>query len=304
MKEGYRLIYVSSPCRQGEDPDSFIRQDKTAWPKLLQSAKPVVEYVIQVLLNEADLNDPKAKSAVAEQVIPLIEDVSNPVERDHYWQYLARALRIDDRSLRQMQVPDKNQRRQRKTIDAGPAVQRSTRPWPQPHTSQKYPEFEHDDTRQINFLRFCLNDPTIIGRVNQRLMQCGEPWLTAQEFLNPLDQALFLYMQEQILVAPPAKMWDSLDDLLQQRIEKLLRWPLKEVDAQREYWISSLVQSILKWRFDAVNQQIGQLRQLTRDAHSQHDEEAKFIYTQQSMELTALRSRLDKAQAVLRSSKR
>lgn len=102
----------------GEDPDSLIRQDKAAWPKLVASSKPVVEYVIQVLLAETDMNDAKGKTAVAEQVIPLINDVSNPVERDHYWQYLARALRIDDRALRQMTVPDTAKQRQRQTIEA------------------------------------------------------------------------------------------------------------------------------------------------------------------------------------------
>ena len=286
----------------GEDPDSLIRQDKAAWPKLIASSKPVVEYVIQVLLAETDMNDAKGKTAVAEQVIPLINDVSNPVERDHYWQYLARALRIDDRALRQMTVPDTAQQRQRRTIDAAGGSQqgRNTVPAPPPSPSASVKaKLSASAPRQINFLRYCLNDPSLINRINERLMQCGEPWLTPSEFLHPADQALFLYMQERVGVAPPTKMWDSLDKSLQQRIEELLDWPLPEADNQRERWLDSLVHSILDWRLAAANRQNNELKQLLAEAHVRGDDEATAMYTQQHMELSALVRRINRAKGAV-----
>ena len=47
----------------------------------------------------ATSDDPKVKSEIAAQVLPLIEDVSNPIERDTYRQRLARLLRVDERRL-------------------------------------------------------------------------------------------------------------------------------------------------------------------------------------------------------------
>ncbi|HUM70022.1 MAG TPA: DNA primase, partial [Chloroflexota bacterium] len=76
---------------EGEDPDSIIRTDPARWPQLVAQAQPVVAYVIGVATQDLDLRDAKAKTAVAQQVIPLIKDIADPIERDHYWQELARA---------------------------------------------------------------------------------------------------------------------------------------------------------------------------------------------------------------------
>ena len=69
---------------EGQDPDKLIRTDPTAWPRLLAEARPVVDYVIRVVAAELAPGDPKAKSAAAAQVLPLIHDIADPVERDHY----------------------------------------------------------------------------------------------------------------------------------------------------------------------------------------------------------------------------
>ncbi|MCP4427611.1 MAG: toprim domain-containing protein, partial [Chloroflexi bacterium] len=94
---------------EGNDPDNIIRKDPTQWPKLLEQAQPVVGYVIKMATRDLDMNDAKGKTAVAQRVLPLIKDIVDPVERDHYWQALARALRIDERALRQVKALEKKQ---------------------------------------------------------------------------------------------------------------------------------------------------------------------------------------------------
>ena len=46
-----------------------------------------------------NLNDAKVKNQIAAQVLPLIEDLPSPMERDTYRQALARMLRVDERVL-------------------------------------------------------------------------------------------------------------------------------------------------------------------------------------------------------------
>jgi DNA primase len=46
-----------------------------------------------------DLEDPKVKSEIAAQVLPLIEDVPNAVEREAYRQRLRALLRVDERAF-------------------------------------------------------------------------------------------------------------------------------------------------------------------------------------------------------------
>ena len=85
---------------EGQDPDKLIRTDPTAWPKLLAEARPVVDYVIRVVAAELPPGDAKAKSAAAAQVLPLIHDIADPVERDHYLGVLSRTLGVDVAALR------------------------------------------------------------------------------------------------------------------------------------------------------------------------------------------------------------
>ena len=66
---------------------------------LIEDAKPIVTHVMETLAAEQDLEDPKVKSSIAAQVVPLINDLPNPVERDTYRQQLARFLKVDERSL-------------------------------------------------------------------------------------------------------------------------------------------------------------------------------------------------------------
>ena len=86
----------------GMDPDEVVLRDPAEWAHILvEAAQPMVIHVMETLAAGRDLDDPKVKSEIAAQVLPLIEDVPNPVERDAYRQRLARLLRVDERALGQ-----------------------------------------------------------------------------------------------------------------------------------------------------------------------------------------------------------
>ena len=54
---------------------------------------------METLADDQDLNDPKTKSDVASQVLPLIDDLPDPIERDAYIQRLSRMLEINESTL-------------------------------------------------------------------------------------------------------------------------------------------------------------------------------------------------------------
>ena len=81
------------------DPDEIVARDKEEWKRIIGGAKPIVTHVMDSLAAGQDLNDAKIKSKIAGQVLPLIEDLPNAMERDTYRQALARMLRVDERSL-------------------------------------------------------------------------------------------------------------------------------------------------------------------------------------------------------------
>ncbi|MFN3761684.1 MAG: DNA primase, partial [Anaerolineae bacterium] len=83
----------------GHDPDDLIRQDPDRWPVLVRESLPVVEFVLRQLLRQTDLEDAKGRARVVEAMLPLLRDVADPVEREAYAQKVARALRLDARTV-------------------------------------------------------------------------------------------------------------------------------------------------------------------------------------------------------------
>ncbi len=84
---------------EGLDPDEIALEDPERWEELVADAKPVVTHVMETLAARSDVDDPKVKEEIANQVLPLIEDVKGSVEREAYRQKLARLLHIDERAL-------------------------------------------------------------------------------------------------------------------------------------------------------------------------------------------------------------
>ncbi len=64
----------------GLDPDDVIRRDPAEWRRYVEAAESVAAYVIRVLTAGRDLDDPKVKTDVAAAVLPLIDDISQPIE--------------------------------------------------------------------------------------------------------------------------------------------------------------------------------------------------------------------------------
>jgi len=109
---------------EGKDPDEIVLENPDAWRKIISEAKPVVNHVMDSLSQGQDLADPKVKRSIAEQVLPLIEDVGNTIEREAYRQRLAALLRLDARSLQlKPTTVSHDRRRHNRTQDDGQNVQ-------------------------------------------------------------------------------------------------------------------------------------------------------------------------------------
>ena len=82
---------------EGKDPDELIRKSPEAWPSIVASAKPFMDFTIETLTRAVDLADPKQKSAVVQQMAPLLHQVSDRIVQGHYISMLARRLGLEDR---------------------------------------------------------------------------------------------------------------------------------------------------------------------------------------------------------------
>jgi DNA primase len=270
----------------GLDPDDVIRQNPEEWKQLVEVAEPVVEYVIRVMTAGRNLDDPKVKAEVADSVLPLIEDVANPVERDAYRQKLARTLKVNENVLAT-----------RRTVQR--AAPRPARPL----TAVAEPAKTTDDVlRDVSRLEaHCLaalvRRPELLYQIDRELQALNLSKLAPEDFtstdlqllLRAIDAAL-----EQVDVEPSDYLRDNLDPTLQLRVEALLRESRPDENAEAKV-SEALLSSILRLRRRALNQELNQLRFLVEDAHEQGDV-AEMYHLEISRHATAL-AQVDKAMA-------
>ncbi|MGE0687209.1 MAG: DNA primase [Dehalococcoidia bacterium] len=100
---------------QGKDPDELIRADPGAWPRAVETAKPVVDHLLAVTSAGLDLSQPLARSQLVNEVLPVIAEVEDPVLQAHYLQRLSRLSRTSEESLRR-EMPRRARAQRRETM--------------------------------------------------------------------------------------------------------------------------------------------------------------------------------------------
>lgn len=83
----------------GLDPDDLIRRDLEQWRARVMAAQPLVDFLFDTVAQEQDMNSAKGKATAVRELVPLIQEVADPVERAHYVQRLARLTRVDERTV-------------------------------------------------------------------------------------------------------------------------------------------------------------------------------------------------------------
>jgi DNA primase len=83
----------------GKDPDEIIRQSPEAWPELLRTARPFLDFTIDLLTRNIDLSNPDAKSEAVRRIIPLLRQIPDSVKENHYTRLLARRLDISEQVI-------------------------------------------------------------------------------------------------------------------------------------------------------------------------------------------------------------
>ncbi len=91
---GANLLVCSMP--EGQDPDDVIRRDPALWESLVGQAKPLVEYYLGVAAKQLDLSSAAGKGALVSELAPLIAELDDEIERQHYVQELSRLVQIDE----------------------------------------------------------------------------------------------------------------------------------------------------------------------------------------------------------------
>lgn len=88
------LSIVSMPA--GLDPDDVIRRNPPDWQTLVAQAQPLVDFYFRFIAEQFDLTSAQGKGLAVAELAPLIAELDDDIERQHYIQQLSRVVQIDE----------------------------------------------------------------------------------------------------------------------------------------------------------------------------------------------------------------
>jgi DNA primase len=274
---------------EGLDPDEVVFQDSEQWRRIVAEARPIVVHVMETLAREQDIEDAKVKSSIANQVLPLIEDVPDAVEREAYRQRLARLLKVDERAFTEISQPIPRRRRPKFQQGPGPSrVEGSVAGDLAIHAAPELLE-EH-------VLSVLLRRPDLVYRVDRALQENGLNRLSIDDFQTGDHQALLQLVDESLKQdhsEPQLFVQNSLSLPLMDLVDRLLA-KTDQLDPNEDKVLEDLVRTLLVLRQRRLFQEIEHIQFLMEEAQLVEDQNVAEIQ-KTMMEYIAARSRLDQA---------
>lgn len=265
------------------DPDEIVARDQEEWAKIIADAKPIVTHVMETLAAGQNVNDPKVKNQIAAQVLPLIEDLPSPLERDTYRQALARMLRVDERSLMGTQA-------------RGPVVKRKPRGMLSTPKAEAAVAAVNPVLRlESFFVGIVLRTPELVYQVDRKLEESNLSALSVDDFEYTDHQLIIQEIRqslEQVDHDYHAYVMSRLPDSILPLAHELLVASEKfqqNADALRD----DLLRAVKKMRLSRAAEQITQYRYLQEEAGEQGDARASE-YEKEIARLIKLRMYMDR----------
>ena len=267
------------------DPDEIVARNREEWKILIENAKPIVTHVMETLAAGQNLNDPKVKNQIAAQVLPLIDDLPNAMERDTYRQALSRMLRVDERALIGTQVQAPRVRRPRQV--------EKRQPLEKSNVAVSVSSSKMVEEYVIGAL---FRKPELLYRLDRSLQEYGLLPLNAQDFDFTDNQILFGLIRESVeqdKTDHHAFVTDALPESLQGLSRDLLA-QTEKLERAEDKLLEELLRGVIKLRRVTAGENLNQLRFLQEEAHQDGDLRASS-YTDLVLRNTKLIRDLDQA---------
>jgi DNA primase len=273
----------------GMDPDEVVLRDPVEWGKIVENAQPVVIHVMETLAAGRNLEDPKTKSEIAAQVLPLIEDVPSAIERDAYRQRLARLLKVDESAL----VGSGAARaagpggRKKPRIAAVERPRRADLPTAPAQVADRLEEHS---------LRLLLRQPDALYLLDRSLQGAGLGRLGVSDYESAEHQLIakiILQSLDQDDMEPGYFIQQNLPEVLQELAERL-QSPLEKGEPTTDKLMEDLLRTVVRLRQLRITDTLNQLRFLQEEIQQQGDL-SLGPYQESFAQYIQVRDRLDKA---------
>jgi DNA primase len=278
---------------EGMDPDEVVIGDPNEWERIMAEAQPVVVHVMNTLSANRDLENGKVKSEIAAQVMPLINDLPDPIERDTYRQQLARLLKVDERTLVGVRS---TRRRGRITLSRSSTTTRINEGQLSAGLMGISDQAAARYAQEAHCLGVLLRLPDLAYRVDRALQERGLSRLSLEDFESADHRALLRFIEESLEqdhAEPQHYVFNSLTLPLMDLVDGLLA-NTEKLDPNEERVLDDLVRTILELRRRHLHQNIEYLQFLMEEAQESGNRSANDYQQSMMQHIVTLRT-LDKA---------
>jgi DNA primase len=268
------------------DPDEIVARNRDEWAQIIDSAKPIVEHVMISLGEGRDIKDHRVVNEIASQVLPLIQDLPSPADREFFTQRLARYLRVDERAFIGVQA-------QR------PQVKQPARQIPQKQVVAKQkPVVTVSSSKMVEeyIVGVLFRKPELVFRLDRLLQQFDLLPLTVQDFEYTDHQMMFRLIRESVEQDKTEHhdfVVGSVPETLQGLSRELFA-QTEKMERLEEKLLEELLRGVIKLRRVAAGENLNQLRFLQEEAHQSGDLRASS-YQDLVLQNTKLLRDLDQA---------
>lgn len=241
----------------GLDPDEVVEKNPDLWRQLVASAKPVVEYVLDTLIAQQDVNDPKNKSAIVTRMIPLIEDLPDPIQRDAYRQMVARKVKVDERSLLAIKVHEK------------PSLPRWKEKPVAQNSGQNKPStliVNGNENVEITILAILLQNPGLLPKLDRKLSESNLQSLGWQDF-NSTEMHIILSLLQRSLEQDQLELSKFVEVNVPDEVRPMYQRIVgqRQANSLEDRLLDELLRSIFAIRKDRIKKELEQISYLMKD---------------------------------------
>jgi DNA primase len=235
-----------------QDPDDVIRNDPEHWARLVEQALPLMDYYFQVAAVDKDLDSAEGKSALVHQLLPLVKEIGDGIERAHYLQKLAGLVRIDEKKLAAEMARSK---------PPGKA---------EVAEGELLPVFQPSPALENYCLLLLIRAPDFIYELEE---------LTPDDFLAVENRSIFLALGDCLEGEEPfdiGRFRATLDPLLAQHLDTLLEVEAKRPLLPDEELPGEIERSVSRIKDRNDRRELEQLQSLLRDARERGNVDEEF----------------------------
>jgi DNA primase len=282
---GANLAITTMP--EGKDPDDVIRADPQRWQAAVDAAKPLVDFYFDVVASIEDLSSARGKGLAVAELAPLIAELGDEIERQHYVQRLSRLVQVDEITIagrvqaatRTQQANAERQRQERSSaaardegaseLRAAPGARREVAT-----ASKSQPtRFEHED----HLLASLLNDGNLLVWLSSATERLNLAPVMAEDWQNSENREIFQTLKRYLAGDEPWDIelfQDTLAPGLHGRLAHLLAYaaqvPQDNPLLQRE----DAAKVLVRMRIERLKQETINIKYLLADMQNAGEQEA------------------------------